>query len=264
MALILNIDTSTDYASIALSMDGKLVQLMKNPAERDHASWIHRAIQELLIKCGYGLEDLQAIAVTAGPGSYTGLRIGMSTAKGLCYVLNVPLIAVNTLKVMAVANRQLAMGPRQVGGQTQKGNKQLPTGNQQVPDGPGHIGQLATQGDENSLKPLLVPMIDARRMEVYTAIYDIELNEVMPPEALILTSDSFAQWKQGHNLTFFGSGSKKFEVIASDEHFVFEKSHFDASALTTLSYRDYLDKQFADLAYAEPFYLKEFFSTGKK
>src|SRR5689334_10977970 len=86
MALILNIDTSSDYASIALSMDGKLVELMKNPEVRDHASWVHQGTHELLIKCGYTLQDLQAIAVTGGPGSYTGLRIGMSTAKGLCYV----------------------------------------------------------------------------------------------------------------------------------------------------------------------------------
>jgi len=258
MALILNIDTSTDYASIALAMDGKLVELMKNPALRDHASWIHLAIHELLIKCGYTLQDLQAIAVTAGPGSYTGLRIGMSTAKGLCYVLKVPLIAVNTLKVMAIANRHLATG----NGQWQKGNEQLATEDRQAAGGSEGNRQMAKE--ESLLTPLLVPMIDARRMEVYTAIYDVQLKEVMPPEALILTADSFAQWKQGNSLMFFGSGSKKFEMIVSDEHFMFEKSNFDASALATLSYRDYLDKQFADLAYAEPFYLKEFFSTGKK
>src|SRR5689334_4651847 len=103
MALILNIDTATDYASLALASDGKLLELVKNPETRDHASWVHQAIHELLIKCGYSLQDLGAVAVTAGPGSYTGLRIGMSAAKGLCFVLNIPLIAVNTLKVMAAA-----------------------------------------------------------------------------------------------------------------------------------------------------------------
>jgi len=232
MALILNIDTATDYASLALASDGKLLELMKNPETRDHASWVHQAIHELLIKCGYSLQDLGAVAVTAGPGSYTGLRIGMSTAKGLCFVLDIPLIAVNTLKVMAAAFLSTVKDK----------------------------GDLQVKGSS----PVLVPMIDARRMEVYTAIYDLELNEVKSPAALILDKDSFNQWTTKYQLICFGSGSKKFEAIASNKNCQFVEAEFDASALASLSHEDFLQHRFADLAYAEPFYLKEFFSTGKK
>jgi len=244
MALILNIDTATDYASLALSKDGKLLELMKNPELRDHASWIHQAVHDLLIKCGYSLQDLDAIAVTAGPGSYTGLRIGMATAKGLCYVLNVPLVAVNTLKVMA-ASGQLAIGNRQMAkdnGQSTK-NSKLETKN---------------------AAPLLVPMIDARRMEVYTAAYDLELNEIMAPTALILSSDSFSQLNHEHQLICFGNGSKKFRPLVDTAGFSFEEIDSDASSLVSLSHYHFLKGQFADLAYAEPIYLKEFYSTGKK
>jgi tRNA threonylcarbamoyladenosine biosynthesis protein TsaB len=271
MALILNMDTSTDYASIALAMDGKLIESMRNPELRDHASWIHQAMRELLIKCGYTLPHLQAIAVTGGPGSYTGLRIGMSTAKGLCYVLNIPLIIENTLKVMAASYQE---APERLGGNGQgssqqaAGNGQMATANIEakanVPLASQYNKPETTNRERKAPESLLVPMIDARRMEVFTAIYDHQLNVVMTPKALILTAESFDQWKDGRRLIFFGSGSKKFESIVSDVHFEFKESIFDASALAALSYEHFLNKDFADLAYAEPFYLKEFFSTGKK
>ena len=244
MALILNIDTATDYASLALSKDGKLLELMKNPELRDHASWVHQAMHDLLIKCGYSLQELDAIAVTAGPGSYTGLRIGMATAKGLCYVLGIPLIAISTLKVMA-ASGQLAIG-----------NRQLAKDNGQSTKNP----KLETK----NAGPLLVPMIDARRMEVYTAAYDLELNEIMAPTALILSSDSFSQLNNEYRLICFGSGSKKFEALAVPGDIQFAEIHSDAGSLVSLSHYHFLKGRFADLAYAEPFYLKEFFSTGKK
>src|ERR1700730_6065882 len=107
MALILNIDTATENASLALSKNGEVLQIISNPDLKDHAAWIHTAIKALMDKSGHALSQINAIALTAGPGSYTGLRVGMATAKGLCYVLNIPMITENTLKVMAKAAKDL-------------------------------------------------------------------------------------------------------------------------------------------------------------
>ncbi|MBO9635517.1 MAG: tRNA (adenosine(37)-N6)-threonylcarbamoyltransferase complex dimerization subunit type 1 TsaB, partial [Chitinophagaceae bacterium] len=157
MALLLNIDTATENGSICLSHDGKPIRTMVNHQMRDHAAWIQSAIKQILEETQNTAKDLQAIAVTAGPGSYTGLRVGMATAKGLCYALGIPLITENTLKVMAYAATQ----------------------------------QSFPNGDEYSIKAglknstILCPMIDARRMEVFTALYDLQLNIVERPAALI-------------------------------------------------------------------------------
>jgi tRNA threonylcarbamoyladenosine biosynthesis protein TsaB len=233
MALILNIDTATESASIALSEKDKVAAITKNKDIRDHASWIHNAIKGLLDKTGHSLSQLEAIAVTAGPGSYTGLRVGMATAKGLCYVLSIPLIVENTLKVMAraaIQNKSLALAE---------------TGN----------GKLET---------LLIPMIDARRMEVFTAVYDSELAEVMAPKAMVLDTTSFEEINNGGRLVCFGNGSQKFKTIAPQGRFDFEEIEVGAGALAHLAYQKFKDKEFADLAYTEPFYLKEFYTPSKK
>jgi tRNA threonylcarbamoyladenosine biosynthesis protein TsaB len=231
MALILNIDTATEYASIAFSKEGNTITITRNREIRDHASWLHQAILSLMEENRFTLSQLQAIAVTAGPGSYTGLRVGMATAKGLCYVLKIPLIVENTLKVMAYA-----------------ASKEL---------------QLS-QPRTSNLEYLLVPMIDARRMEVFTAVYDGELEEIMPPAAMVLNDASFAGINAGKQLVCFGNGSGKFQSIASPEKFRFVSLEHDAGALGSLSYQKYLNREFADLAYAEPLYLKEFYSPPKK
>ena len=142
MALILNIDTSTEKASICIASNGVSTALLENAQQKEHAGWIHPAIEELLEQTKYTLHDLEAIAVTAGPGSYTGLRVGMATAKGLCYALNIPLITENTLRAMALASRQ------------------------------------AYDGKINLENILFCPMIDARRMEVFTALFNPALEEV--------------------------------------------------------------------------------------
>ena len=229
MALILNIDTATEAASIALSNDGRVVGLMNNPNIKDHASWIHQAIQDLLRKSGFVLSQLDAVAVTAGPGSYTGLRVGMATAKGLCYILQVPLILENTLKVMVRA----------------------------------FIDRMR---ETRNLEPetLLIPMIDARRMEVFTAVYDLNLNEKIPPLALVLNKESFCEIKAGQRLICFGSGNKKFKTLVEPREVEFLEDIHDAGSLGLLSYRKFVDKEYADLAYAEPLYLKEFHSTAKR
>jgi len=215
---ILNIDTAVQTASVCIAHDGQSAGLKINPSQKDHAAWLHVAIRELLHETNITLQDVKAIAVSAGPGSYTGLRVGMSAAKGLCYALNIPLITINTLQMMAVAALD------------------QPT-------------------------DLLCPMIDARRMEVFTAVFDQQLNEVVNTQNCILSSDTFAQLLNQHTITFFGNGSNKFQMLVHHPHAVFQHIEATAQQLAFLSHIHFEKKQYADLAYCEPFYGKEFYST---
>jgi len=237
MALILNIDTATEYASLALANGDIILSSSKNEEIRDHASWIHNAIHQLMEVAGHSLSQLDAIAVTAGPGSYTGLRVGMATAKGLCYVLNIPLITESTLKVMAFA---AAKHQRHFESQ---GNNGKPS-----------IGNM---------EQLLVPMIDARRMEVYTAVYNLQLQEIMPAKALVLDPASFED-VNGAPLVCFGSGCAKFQSIAKGDRFKFIDARSEAVWLARLAFEKFQKNEFANLAYTEPLYLKEFYSPAKK
>jgi len=227
MALLLNIDTAVDTASICLAKDGKALSISKNiredavgESQKDHASWLHIAIKEIFEKNDLELRAVDAIVVTGGPGSYTGLRIGMATAKGICYALNKPLISLNTLLVMANAAKQ-----------------------------------------ENA--DLLCPMIDARRMEVFTAIYTKELEIIKEPAAMTLTENSFDEYLLSNSICFFGNGSNKFRTINKHEKAVFKDLKIDASSMVALSEKSFVEKAFADLAYAEPLYLKEFYTPAK-
>ena len=147
MALILNIDTSLETASVCLAKDAVAVKLLINENQRDHASWIHNAIHLALQDSGCLITELEAVAVSNGPGSYTGLRVGLATAKGLCYGLGIPLITISTLKMMATAVKHKA-------------------------------------------SDLICPMIDARRMEVFTAVYNKDLLELSPAQAMIIDETS--------------------------------------------------------------------------
>ncbi|WP_127128288.1 tRNA (adenosine(37)-N6)-threonylcarbamoyltransferase complex dimerization subunit type 1 TsaB [Pseudoflavitalea rhizosphaerae] len=236
MALLLNIDTATENAGICISKDGKALRTMVNNQQRDHAAWIQPAIEQILQETQNTAKDLQGIAVTAGPGSYTGLRVGMATAKGLCFALNIPLITENTLRVMAYAATL----------------------------------QSFPNGDEYSIKAglknatLLCPMIDARRMEVFTALYDLELNIVEKPAALILEPDSFNKELENNSILFLGNGSAKWKLVCNHPHAFFAELVQTAEHLAPLAERLFLQGKFADLAYEEPVYLKEFYSHIKK
>jgi len=220
MSLILNIDTAVDVASICLAKDGKVLSIAKNESQKDHASWLHIGIKEIFKKNNLELGSVDAIAVTGGPGSYTGLRIGMATAKGICFALNKPLISLNTLLVMANAAK-----------------------------------------DES--EDLLCPMIDARRMEVFTAIYTKGLEVVKDPVAITLNENSFAEYLSNKNICFFGNGSNKFKAIEKSPQAFFIDIKSDASSMISLSEKSFTEKTFADLAYAEPLYLKEFYTPAK-
>jgi tRNA threonylcarbamoyladenosine biosynthesis protein TsaB len=220
MALILNIDTAVDVASICLAKDEAVLSIAKNESQKDHASWLHIAIKEIFERNSLELRSVVAIAVTSGPGSYTGLRIGMATAKGICYALNKPLIGLNTLLVMANAAK-----------------------------------------NENA--DLLCPMIDARRMEVFTAIYTKELQIVKEPAAMTLSETNFDEYLSGNSICFFGNGSYKFKAIIKHDKAIFNDLRADASSMISLSEKKFTGKEFTDLAYAEPLYLKEFYTPSR-
>jgi len=220
MALILNIDTSLDTASLCLAKDKEVLQLVFNESQKDHAAWIHNAIQEILQRAGCTINMLDAVAVSIGPGSYTGLRIGLASAKGLCYALNIPLIIVSTLKIIAAASRRNAAD-------------------------------------------YICPMIDARRMEVFTAVYDKNLDEINPPQSFILDDPRFISFLPPGNILFCGNGSKKLQKISIDPQYIFDTTTSNATHLAELSQNCYINKQFADIAYTEPLYIKEFYSPAK-
>ena len=228
MALILTIDTATEVATVALARKGIVMHAIQNSNMNAHASWVHSALQELISTAAVSVSSIQAIGITAGPGSYTGLRVGMATAKGLCYALKIPLIVENTLKVMA---------------------KSAIAHN--------------TKGNQMNGREIYLPMIDARRMEVFAAAYDSTLACVFPPAAVILDESSFSNLSNTATIYCFGNGSKKFNGVTKHPNFRFINLPADATALSILSYEKYLKQDFADLAYAEPFYLKEFYGVRK-
>ncbi len=224
--MIISIDASADVCSVALHNKGVLIFANEIVAQKSAADLITVFINRIVKDTGISLNELDAIAVAKGPGSYTGLRIATSTAKGLCVALNKPLISVNTL--LAMCNG-------------------------------------VSKGVINS-SYLFCPMLDARRMEVYCAIYNSQLQEVLPTQALVLESNSFEKFKS-NNLLLFGSGSAKCKsLFGQDEnhniHFL-DNIYPSARAMGEVAYDKFLDHQFEDVAYFEPFYLKEFVSTSK-
>ncbi|MES2005099.1 MAG: tRNA (adenosine(37)-N6)-threonylcarbamoyltransferase complex dimerization subunit type 1 TsaB [Bacteroidota bacterium] len=227
MALLLNIDTATDHASVCLTKDETILGLIESTEQKNHASFIQPAIAELMQSGGYALQALDAIAVTSGPGSYTGLRVGLATAKGICYALNKPLILLNTLEVMA---------------------QSVLTGYQKPLDAAA----------------LICPMIDARRMEVFTALYDQQLNEKETPHALILDEHSFESLLSENPVLFTGSGHPKLKALLSNKAAFFSDIQHNASHLAIRALKAYHLNEFANLAYSEPLYVKEFFNPLKK
>jgi len=221
MSLILNIDTAQETAQVSLAENGKVLLGIENREQRDHAAFVQPAVKDLFSALNRSMNELSAVAICLGPGSYTGLRVGMASAKGICYALKVPLIGVGTLEVMALGAQH------------------------QVHD-----------------VDLWCPMIDARRQEVYTAIYDKSLNEVLAPQAMILQTNSLSDFIKNFKILFFGSGSFKWEKIYlldhDHNHSIFKNILIDYFPLANLSHHYYLMKHFINLAYAEPLYLKDF------
>ena len=220
MGSILCLETSSRVCSVAVGKDGRLLSCRESERENAHSSLLTELIDNTLKEAGILLSDLDAIAVSMGPGSYTGLRIGVASAKGFCFALDKPLIAVPTLKALAAGMRE------------------------------------AYRPEEG----LLCPMLDARRMEVYTAVYDLDLAEINPVSAEIITETSFEDLLSSGRVIFAGEGAAKCEpLLGSNRNSVFiDDFRLSAGYLYPLAMEKYRVSEFENITYFEPFYLKDF------
>ena len=216
MVRILSIETSTANCSVAVHLDGALISLSELAVPGAHAERLMLLVEKVMKQANVGFQDLDAIAVSGGPGSYTGLRIGVSTAKGLAFGLNKPLIGVDTLQALASAVE-------------------------------------LKEGE------LVIPVLDARRMEVFREIFDWKLNSVAKLDAEVLSDDSFQNFLGGHRVYFLGDAVDKVESIIKHDHANFVSGlSFSAQHMGGLAFSKFQKGQFADLAYFVPNYLKEF------
>lgn len=220
MAVILNIETSTEVCSAALTAEGMVLCHNEDFQGRNHAALLSGFVKRCLDHAREHEMKLDAVAVSLGPGSYTGLRIGLSEAKGLAYALDIPLIGVSTLQLLAVH---------------------------------------AMFNADLDPDVLLAPMIDARRMEVYTAVYDFALQEIMKPQPLILDQSSYSDELARAKVAFFGNGSEKARKVLTSPDAIFIPDVVPlASDMIALAERSYARREFIDLAYSTPEYLKDF------
>ncbi len=226
MPLILSIETATTVCSVAIAHDGKLLALQEINAGFSHSENLTVFIQKASEEAGIKLNEIDAIAVSKGPGSYTGLRIGVSTAKGFCYAMKKPLIAIPTLQSLA--------GCYLI----------------------SHDSILAT---------ILLPMLDARRMEVYCSLFDSSLNEISPAEALIVDENSFAEILKTNQVVFVGDGAAKCKpLFENNPNAIFSNVTLSATGMVDIAEEKFSRKEFEDVSLFEPFYLKEAFIADAK
>ena len=224
MALILCIETGTDICSVGLSKDGELISLRESDEGRDHAKRVGVFVDELLRENDVAPDELDAIAVGMGPGSYTGLRIGVSFAKGMCYGLQIPLVAVGSLDALAAVA---------------------------IEDNEAGILDV-----ENWDDAILCPMVDARRMEVYTRLFNAKGEPQSEVSAEIVTEESFAEWRKEKQLVIFGNGAAKCQKVLPDATYI--NITPSARGLARLAEKSLQEGKTEDIAYFEPFYLKDF------
>lgn len=224
MGLILNIDTATSVCSVALAKDGEVIAMKENNEGLNHSVLLGTYIDEVLKENHLTVRQLDAVAISMGPGSYTGLRIGVSMVKGLCFGAGKPMIAVPTLQALALS--------------------------------------ISSVKQEDAL---YCPMIDARRMEVYTAFFDKDNHTIVDTKAEIIDENSFAEILSRQTVYFFGNGSDKVrEILSSPNARFIEKVETSASHLAKIAEQYFNQGQFVDVAYFEPFYLKDFIATTPK
>ena len=232
MALILSIETGTDICSVALANDGELMALRESDEGRDHAKKVALFVDELLRETGVQPSDIDAIAVGKGPGSYTGLRIGVSFAKGMCYALGIPLIAIGSLDALAeVAREDFEAG-------------------------------IIDIEEEDWAQAKLCPMVDARRMEVYAQVFDVEGKAQSEVVAEVVTEESFKEWRAKGKFVIFGNGAKKCAEVLPDA--IIEDIVPSSRGIVRLAEETFNAGKFEDLAYFEPFYLKDFIVIPSK
>ncbi|MET1257948.1 tRNA (adenosine(37)-N6)-threonylcarbamoyltransferase complex dimerization subunit type 1 TsaB [Flagellimonas sp. DF-77] len=223
MGTILNLETATTNCSVSVSVNGDLVSLVENNAANySHAEQLHQFIEEALKEASFSFSDIDAVAVSKGPGSYTGLRIGVSAAKGLCFSLEVPLISVSTLQSMAC--------------------------------------QVQTAVDHR-----IISVLDARRMEVYAGVFNGRYEAHEPVKAVVLEADSFASYQEIEKVVFVGNGAEKCSQVLTNASFEYLPELMpSAREMAMLAQRKFEAKDFEDLAYFEPFYLKDFVLQQKQ
>ena len=222
MALLLNLETATTNCSVSLAQNGHVLSIKEhNSPNYSHAEQLHVFIEEVMAEAKVSLADLDAVAVSKGPGSYTGLRIGVSAAKGLCFSLDIPFIAVPTLKSMAL--------------------------------------QAISENVD-----YLIPVLDARRMEVYSTVYDASLTEIRETKAEIIGEDSFSEYVTKGKVMILGTGAEKCKVPLAKRDIVFDSTVVPSSReMASLSYDKFASNSFENTAYFEPYYLKDFILQGK-
>jgi tRNA threonylcarbamoyladenosine biosynthesis protein TsaB len=220
MATIVNIETATKVCSVSLSIQGKCVSFRESMAENSHSGQITVFVDEVIRETGISINNVDAFSVSKGPGSYTGLRIGISTVKGFCYALEKPLIAVGTLESMAA----------------------------------GFINTHKTPE-----KILYCPMIDARRMEVYCALFNIDLKNIFPISAKIIDEKTFSEFLTNNQIAFFGDGAEKCKTVLLSENALFFKDFNPSSRfMIEISEKKFHNGDFEDVINFEPYYLKDF------
>jgi tRNA threonylcarbamoyladenosine biosynthesis protein TsaB len=224
MANILNIHTATETAIVNLTNGHKVVSTLTNHETKEHASFLHIAIQKILEDQKINVKELSSIGVTSGPGSYTGIRVGLAAAKGLCYALKIPMITFSSLELLARSAIDLKPDP----------------------------------------KALYCSMIDARRMEIYTAMYDVDLQEKMPPSAMIIDENSFSEILAGNKIYFIGSGSDKFKQLIKNENALFIPGDISSKSIAEISWEKYKSNKFQNIFDAHPLYIKDFHNILEK
>lgn len=227
MSILLLIETADEVCSVGLSTNGKLIHAEEVMEKNAHSRLINTLVESLLQKSKVSFSDISAIAVSKGPGSYTGLRIGTATAKAFCYALNIPLISVNTLQSLAIN---------------------------------------FLHSNSVSEDTFLMPMLDARRMEVYTALYSSKMEEVMQTTALVLNNESLNAWTGSRKVVLFGNGANKCdELISGMENVsIIEKIYPSVNGMVSEATKLYSNNQFEDSINFEPFYLKDFITTAPR
>ena len=227
MAILLLIDTSSENGSVALSQNGELIAFRICTDQKEQAGFLQPAIKELLEEKGITVATLSAVAVSIGPGSYTGLRVGLASAKGICYAANIPLITITTTYIMAVAGRNAFKN--------------------EYPDHRHYH---------------LCPMIDARRMEVYLAVYDENLQVIQEPSAFILNAPEMISFGEDKPVYFFGSGAEKWKKINSAKNIFFGDVQWDVRTIIEEATRKFEAAEFDSLENAAPLYVKPFFTNA--
>ncbi len=233
MALILNIETATRLCSVVLAEDKKILSMRESFEDKSHAANLPVFISEVLKEQKLSAKHIDAVATGSGPGSYTGLRIGVSTAKGLAYGAKIPLIAVSTLETMFYSALNILQ-----------------------------IDKPDILRDDSAI---FCPMIDARRMEVYMAMFDSSGNRLENDKALVIDDNTFTALLNSHNIIFFGNGALKcHKALSHNNAYFIDNIYPSATAMAPLSLQAYHDKRFEDIAYFEPFYLKNFIATTRR